>query len=195
MRSGSMRSLHLLVVVLALSTLGCSLLFVKGPPDTAAQAETPEAIDCTSGRGWPIFDTVYGSINTITAVALATGGTKSSSSNSDDTAVYAAGAVGSLALWGGSAYYGFTRTSQCREQKELALARQSQRRRREEERDRLREEKRDAEAQRQREIQVLQLQLLQRQLEQQQQPNPAEAPTPTPTPPPAATPVAPIAPP
>lgn len=78
-----MRPFHLIVVLLALPSFGCSLLFVKGPPDTAAQAETPEAIDCTSGRGWPIFDTIYGSFNTLAAIALAAGAGKSSSSSSD----------------------------------------------------------------------------------------------------------------
>ncbi len=41
------------VLVLALSTVGCSALFVKGPP---ANHTTMDSFECTEGKGWVYYD-------------------------------------------------------------------------------------------------------------------------------------------
>ena len=86
---------------------GCSYLFVSGPPDNKAR---PDSFDCTTSNGWPIFDAIYGTINTAADLAMA-------SRAGSNQGVYAVGALGSAVLWGSSSMVGFGRTSRCREAK------------------------------------------------------------------------------
>ena len=85
-------------------------LFVSGPPD---RHEEMESFDCTTSNGWPIFDIVYGTLNTIGDVAIANKG-------GPNQAAFVAGAVGSAVLWGSSSIVGFGRTARCREAQAMA---------------------------------------------------------------------------
>src|ERR1017187_3573842 len=91
---------------------GCSYLFVSGPPDNHTQVES---FDCTTGNAWPVFDAVYGTINTVSAAAVASKG-------GPNQEAAKAGAFGSAILWGSSSIVGFSKTSRCREAKALADA-------------------------------------------------------------------------
>jgi hypothetical protein len=97
------------IMCLGLMWGGCSYLFVTGPPP---RHDRSGSFDCTTSNGWPVFDVVYGSVNTAANISLANnGGPKK------DT--YVAGAIGSAILWGSSAIVGFGRTSRCRKAKGL----------------------------------------------------------------------------
>jgi hypothetical protein len=97
------------IMCLGLVLGGCSYLFVSGPP---LRPDRSRAFDCTTSNGWPVFDVIYGTVNTAANISLA---------NKDDskTNTYVAGAVGSVILWGSSALVGFGRTSRCRKAKRL----------------------------------------------------------------------------
>jgi hypothetical protein len=99
----------LVIVALSLSP-GCSFVFVKGPP---ADQRGPQ-VECTTGPAWPIVDTALSAGSAVVGMREIM---------RKDVDAYAEGfrrlgvglaIVGALA-WAGSAYYGFTRTADCRE--------------------------------------------------------------------------------
>jgi len=104
-------------LVLCLSLSGCSFLFVSGPPDN--HRELPK-FDCTKGRGWPVTDTVMGTIYALDLALSASGGLEEGTPPEKRLSAGANAAListfaGLTALSAASAYYGFTRTSSCRE--------------------------------------------------------------------------------
>lgn len=84
---------------------GCSYLFVTGPPPRHARSGS---FDCTTSNAAPVFDAIWGTLNTAGNISLASKG-------GPNMGFYAAGAVGSAILWGSSAIVGFSKTSRCRE--------------------------------------------------------------------------------
>jgi len=86
---------------------GCSYLFVDGPKPSRYQ----ESSDCTTSNGWPVFDLLYGTLNTVANIALANKG-------GPNQGAYVGGAVGSAILWYSSSIYGFTKTKECRDAQE-----------------------------------------------------------------------------
>jgi len=102
-----------LIVLAGWANAGCSFLFVDGPP---AKHQKMPYFECTSGRGWPIVDTVIGvSVGLGAAAAIDEPG----SQNRSEAFIAAAEA----ALFLASTVYGFSKTSECREAKEALLLR------------------------------------------------------------------------
>ena len=97
------------VICLGLVWGGCSYLFVRGPPPPE---ERLGSFDCTTSNGWPVFDLIYGTVNTGANIYLANKG-------GPNAATSVAGAIGSAILWGSSGIVGFDRTKRCREAKGL----------------------------------------------------------------------------
>lgn len=115
-----------LAILCALSVTGCSFVFVEGPPDDHRQQPY---VGCTSSRMSPILDTIF------TGLQLANLGVAVSKDDMEwdeqydgeppferDTAI---GIYSAFVLLGAAGmYYGFTRTSECRDaQDELAARR------------------------------------------------------------------------
>jgi hypothetical protein len=93
-------------LLVASSSISCSLLFVDGPP---AQHRSLPFFDCTSSRVAPVVDITLGALYGIAAVDVyaSTGGPN------DTFEGVAPVALTALAL--GSALYGFKKVSACRE--------------------------------------------------------------------------------
>ena len=148
------RLLRLCIPLLSYGVSGCSLFFVSGPPRDALNEEPyanverwaddvdpdpsrafdsasaaakrgsrPDPIECTSSRAWPIVDTVSASINASIAT-LAAMSAAGPAQQHDEVLLYGLVALGSAALWGGSAIYGFSKTSECRAAKRAAAKRE-----------------------------------------------------------------------
>ncbi len=98
-------------VLLALSLTGCSLFMTRGPSDTG---NPPRAYpSCTTSMGYPIADTVIGGLFLASAVTTAAGG--GATSNDKDTRTASATTAALFAaLFGVSAYVGYSRVSRCR---------------------------------------------------------------------------------
>lgn len=100
------------MVVSVLSQSACSFLFVQGPP--ANHAEDP-AFDCTTSRGWPVFDVIWAGLNGLGA-ASAAGEDASTTTQPEDgpsrDQVVLIG-LGWLVVSGISAIYGFNKTAEC----------------------------------------------------------------------------------
>jgi hypothetical protein len=114
-------SLRRVASALLLSTVlsGCSFLFVDGPPSSHKQLPY---FECSSGKGWPTVDLVYGGLVGIESIALFSASSDFSSSSSDVKSM-AAVAAGEAVLFIASAVYGYGKTSDCREAKDELMKR------------------------------------------------------------------------
>ena len=100
------------LALLALS--GCSLVMVKGPRDTGNPPRTYPS--CTSSLTYPVVDTVLAGLFLASmTTAIADNGSMDSTINDKDTRAERATSAGLMAaLFGVSAYFGYTRVSRCR---------------------------------------------------------------------------------
>jgi hypothetical protein len=100
------------------STLGCSFLFVSKPPKNRRDLSS---FNCSSGRGWPVTDSVFAGT---LAMSAAVGAATDEQTQADGTQkpvsvqrrVEIAALLGAIALLeGGAALYGFTAVGECRD--------------------------------------------------------------------------------
>jgi hypothetical protein len=109
--SSAPRARWTVILGLCLCTLGhggCSYLFVDSPPKH--HKELPY-FACTTGRGWPVVDTVLGGIYGIAAISAFTQDSADRGSSTGTGAV----AAGMAALLLASALSGYKDTADCRE--------------------------------------------------------------------------------
>src|SRR5262245_47336117 len=108
-----------MVLIAGFSSLGCSFLFTTTAPDHPERIPPERAIDCTTSNAAPVVDTLVAAYQVVrTFYAL-----------SADDAAYANAPIsrGSdvalglafMGVFGGSALYGYTVTSECSDAKEL----------------------------------------------------------------------------
>ena len=99
------------------STLGCSFMFVSGPPD---DQRGTRSLTCTTSRGWPIVDTLLASYQLVrTGVALSRSDADYANSQLSRGADIAIGAS-LLAVTALSAGVGYSAVSKCEEAHALA---------------------------------------------------------------------------
>lgn len=92
---------------------GCSLIFVKGPPEQPEKVPANVPIDCTSSRFAPVLDSLVGGYQVFrTGFALTAPDSAYSGSALNRPADIAIG-LGLTALFVGSAVYGYSNTSKC----------------------------------------------------------------------------------
>jgi len=117
-----------IALTLAVSVTGCSFALVSGPP---AQHRQMPAFDCTESRLGPVLDTVWTVLQTGNLILSATRtdqqwndqfGGNPPFSRSASIPIYAVLA----ALGGAGMYFGYSRTSECREAKAEAMSRSMQ---------------------------------------------------------------------
>lgn len=111
-----------MVAVLVASLSGCSFAFVSGPPPHHEQLPT---FDCTESRVVPVLDTLFAALEVAnSAVAAGTTDQQWSDTFNGNPPISRGTAVPlyiALAVVGTfSAYYGYTRTGDCREALEAA---------------------------------------------------------------------------
>lgn len=94
---------------------GCSWLFVDGPP--AAHRQLPY-FECSSSRAWPVVDTVFAASTALEAAAIAGSSDRTGGAN---TAAIVAAAESAIFI--ASAWYGYDKTSDCREAKDELMQR------------------------------------------------------------------------
>ena len=121
--------MRLLAAALAISVTGCSFVFVDGPPKRHAQMTT---FDCSTSRAVPVLDSLF------TALQLVNLGIAVKDTNQDWNDIYknsppfsrkTGGIVYAVlaAVGAGGAYYGFSRTTACRDAKADLATRQMNR--------------------------------------------------------------------
>jgi hypothetical protein len=115
-------SLRRVASALLLSTVlsGCSFLFVDGPPSSHKQLPY---FECTSGKGWPTVDLVWGGLSGAEALGVLSATSNSSSSASSAGKTTAAILAGEAVLFIASAVYGYEKASDCREAKDALMNR------------------------------------------------------------------------
>ncbi|HVU52688.1 MAG TPA: hypothetical protein VHL80_18535 [Polyangia bacterium] len=111
----------------AVTTGGCSFLFVDGPP---ANAKKATAFSCTTSNGLPVVDGVIAGLAAVSAISAIADGhqtydptTGASTTKPDYTTAVGAAAWG--ALFAASAYVGHSRVSECKEATEELMNRLS----------------------------------------------------------------------
>jgi hypothetical protein len=87
---------------------GCSLLFVDGPPERHRQLPY---FTCSTSKAWPVVDTIFAASYAVATAGVLSAETNDSSSKASAALVPAAAA----ALMTASAFYGYGKTSSCRE--------------------------------------------------------------------------------
>ncbi len=108
-----MQFTRLAVLSLALSQAGCSWIFTQGPPP--ADRESPVYYDCSTSYAPPVLDTIWGGLNALGAIsALASSDEKTSQNRGAVVGVGLAWVV----ISGLSAYYGYSKVSECHEFKD-----------------------------------------------------------------------------
>jgi hypothetical protein len=123
--SAGMRAIAL---TLAISVTGCSFAFVSGPP--ADHRQLP-AFSCSESRVVPVLDTIWTALQTTNLITAAVSSDKSWNDLYGGNAPLSRGAAIPLyavfvALGAAGMYYGYTRTSECREAKAEAAGRAMQ---------------------------------------------------------------------
>jgi hypothetical protein len=99
----------ILAAALAVCVPGCSFLFVDGP-----SASTPPAVypSCDEGNAMPYIDAAIAALYLVTtAAAFADDG------SSDSTSEVAPGTLAAAAVFGTSAWIGFSRTGKCKDRR------------------------------------------------------------------------------
>lgn len=119
---------QLIAVVTSIALAGCSFVFVHGPDSKAPTNVYP---DCTSGKTWPIIDTVVAAVYAAAALGALQREDKMPTSPTPGIAVEdnsklspraaAAVSVGFAALAGAGAIVGFRRVGKCRASRETFL--------------------------------------------------------------------------
>jgi hypothetical protein len=113
-----------LIVGLALSSTGCSFLFVRPTPANVHRLPPSEPVACTSGVAAPVLDTVFGTyevFRTVYALSRTDGDYRGQVLSRD---VDVGSGVALTVLLASSAIYGYATTSKCADAKERhALAR------------------------------------------------------------------------
>jgi hypothetical protein len=100
------------VTAVSVALQGCSLLFVEAPPPDHAELR---AFDCTSSVAAPVIDTVVAGFQAVrTAVAVGANDSVYENYPLSRPADIAFG-LGFLALFTGSAIYGYSETGDCRQ--------------------------------------------------------------------------------
>ncbi len=102
-----MRAFMTLAIAVMTFTSGCSLLFVRRPPERVGG----EPLTCTSSRVAPAIDTVFTLIYAAGTAAVIISGDDNTRDMVDGWAV----GVAATALFGASAISGYTRTAACAE--------------------------------------------------------------------------------
>ena len=123
--SAGMRAIAL---TLAISVTGCSFAFVSGPPSNHAQLP---AFSCSERRVVPVLDTIWTGLQTLNFVAaVASSDQKWSDLYNGNPPISRGAAIPLYAVLAGlgaaGMYYGYTRTSECREAKAEAAGRAMQ---------------------------------------------------------------------
>ena len=109
-----------IALVLALLS-GCSFVFVSKPPPNHAQLSH---VECTSSRVVPILDIVWTALQTVNLLAAASMDDQEFEDDYKVDRKLAMAAYATFAAAGGAGiYYGWTRTSQCREAKHQLMMR------------------------------------------------------------------------
>ncbi len=119
--------MRLTATALAISITGCSFVFVDGPPKNHSQRPS---FDCSSSHAVPVLDAVFAALE-IANFALAAYDTdqdwndtyKNQAPFSRKTGLAIYGVLAALGASG--SYYGFDRTTACREAKAELAARQA----------------------------------------------------------------------
>jgi hypothetical protein len=87
---------------------GCSWIFVQPPPPDYGRGRD---LDCTTNRAAPVIDTIFTITNVISALYVA------GQNNVTNKGASVGLGLSVAALWGMSAGYGYSNTSQCEEAK------------------------------------------------------------------------------
>jgi hypothetical protein len=102
--------------VLAFASSGCSLLFIKAPPESPPSQFTPgSSIECTSSKIAPGFDTAFAALEVV-RTGLAASADDSVYSNPNQPLSRGADValgIGFASLFLGSAIYGYATTARC----------------------------------------------------------------------------------
>jgi Big-like domain-containing protein len=98
---------------------GCGFVFTHGPP---ANHEQLDYIPCTEGNTGPILDVVWGALNLVGSIALAT----DQSYTQEEANQIIAGGVVWAGLYGAAAAVGFGKTKRCKAARQQLAARQAQ---------------------------------------------------------------------
>jgi len=107
----------------ALSSAGCSFLFMSRPPEPVVTPNYP--VECTSSRAAPVLDTICAAYHGVAGIAILA--TPACSQEPEDVCIYDAGdkaavaavMLGAAALCTASAVSGFRSAGRCREVKGL----------------------------------------------------------------------------
>ena len=105
-------------LTVALAFTGCSFIAVNGPDIAPGTMPMPgDEIDCSESRAAPIVDVVLASLMLMGAISAFIDSRKADGAPLSGEAAVAIAAV--AAVFGASAYFGFSRTSECRRVREL----------------------------------------------------------------------------
>lgn len=119
-RRGTRLSAMALAGLYVVTTGGCGLLIVKGPP---VGHEQMDYFTCTEGDAGPILDLVWGGLNVAGALVCA-----SDPDAYENSSACIAGGIGWGAISTASAAVGFGKTKKCRDAKQQLAERQAQQR-------------------------------------------------------------------
>ncbi len=107
-----MRLLLVLVLSSVLPLAGCSFIFVDGPSSSRPGMVYPS---CDEERTMPAIDLVLAALYGVGGLVGATAEDNDDFDGNDDRAGTITGMLLGVALFGGSAWYGFSKTGSCRE--------------------------------------------------------------------------------
>ena len=99
------------VLLLAMATTGCSLIFSHGPPENHAQLDS---FTCTEGHTAPALDIVAAGLSLASVLVIASDPAAYESSYGWSSTAGIGVNLGYLALYGTSAVIGFNKSKACR---------------------------------------------------------------------------------
>lgn len=103
---------RVIALTVALALTGCSFIAVNGPDIAPGTMPMPDDIDCSESRAAPIVDVVLGTLMVMGAISAFIDSRKPDGAPLSGEAALAIAAV--AVVFGSSAYFGFSRTSECR---------------------------------------------------------------------------------
>ena len=112
-------SLILCLVLIPVTTGGCGFVFTHGPPQGHEQMTQ---FTCTEGNTGPVLDVVWGALNLVGSIALAT----DQSYTQDEANQIIAGGVVWAGLYGAAAAVGFGKTKKCNAARQQLAVRNAQ---------------------------------------------------------------------
>ncbi|MEO8705607.1 MAG: hypothetical protein ABI867_36590 [Kofleriaceae bacterium] len=100
---------RVIAMAMAVATTGCSFLFVDGPSSSTPPAVYPS---CDESRALPYVDAAIAIV-----YLVATAAAFSDSGSNDSTSEVAPGSLAAAAVFGTSAWFGFSRTGNCKDRR------------------------------------------------------------------------------